>query len=229
MGTQGVGIMNSMAFLLSANSNPKVDRNQISFGTIDFQPHPATLTLIFASLDQEMDLTFGSLNFCISSLGSIHLSDPTKVDPSAEKSVSAAMSDSLVGSSSEVNSPVSFTLTKTTECTTEELNKIMENLDLEETSDHSDKGSIQNFGKSITADFTTRNGGVSDNDESTWRSEEKYINNVHQVCVKITEAAEDNRGKNNLVINAQGGNPGNDHRKKKEKVYVSAGEWRTIM
>jgi hypothetical protein len=32
-----------------------------------------------------------------------------------------------------------------------------------------------------------------------------------------------------LVINAQGGNPGNDHRKEKEKVYVSAGEWRMIM
>jgi hypothetical protein len=105
----------------------------------------------------------------------------------------------------------------------------MENLDLEETSDHSYKGSIQNFSKSTTADFTTRNGGVSDNDESTWRSEEKYINNVHQVCVIITEAAEDDRGKNNLVINAQGGNPGNDHRKEKEKVYISAGEWRMIM
>jgi hypothetical protein len=54
----------------------------------------------------------------------------------------------------------------------------MENLDLEETSDHSDKGSSQNFGKSTIVDFTTRNGGVSDNDESTWRSKEKYINNV---------------------------------------------------
>jgi hypothetical protein len=45
-----------MAFLLSANSNLKVDGNQISFGTIDFQPHPPALTLVFASLDQEMDL-----------------------------------------------------------------------------------------------------------------------------------------------------------------------------
>jgi hypothetical protein len=105
----------------------------------------------------------------------------------------------------------------------------MENLDLEETSDHSDKGSSQNFGKSTTTDFTTRNGGVSDNDESTWRSKEKYINNVHQVCIVITEAAEDDDVRNNLVINTQAGNPGNNHRKEKEKVYVSAGEWRTIM
>jgi hypothetical protein len=46
----------------------------------------------------------------------------------------------------------------------------MGNLDLEEASDHSDKGSSQNFGKSTTTDFTTRNSGVSNNDESTWRS-----------------------------------------------------------
>jgi hypothetical protein len=63
MGSLGVGIMNSMAFLLSANNNSKVDRNQISFGTVDFQPHPPTLTPVFASLGQEMDLTIGSLNF----------------------------------------------------------------------------------------------------------------------------------------------------------------------
>jgi hypothetical protein len=50
--------MNSTGFLLSANSNSKVDGNQISFVTVDFQPHPPTLTPVFASLDQEMDLTF---------------------------------------------------------------------------------------------------------------------------------------------------------------------------
>jgi hypothetical protein len=63
MGTLGIGIMNLMVFSLLANSNSKVDGNQISFGTVDFQPHPPTLTPIFASLDQEMDLTIGSLNF----------------------------------------------------------------------------------------------------------------------------------------------------------------------
>jgi hypothetical protein len=55
----------------------------------------------------------------------------------------------------------------------------MGNLDLEETSDHTDNGSSQNFGKGATADFTTRNDGVSNNDESTWRSKERYINNIH--------------------------------------------------
>jgi hypothetical protein len=55
-----------------------------------------------------MDLTIGSLNFCVDSLGLIHLSDLTKSDPSASKTKTIARSESSVGSSSEVNSPVSF-------------------------------------------------------------------------------------------------------------------------
>jgi hypothetical protein len=100
--------MISTAFLLLANNNSKVDGNQISFGTIDFQLHPPTLTPVFASLDQEMDLTIGSLNFHVGSFGSIRLSDLTKLDPLASKTVTIAVSESSVGSSSEVNSPVSF-------------------------------------------------------------------------------------------------------------------------
>jgi hypothetical protein len=73
VGSLGVGIMNSMAFLLPVNNNSKVDGNQISFGTVDFQPHPPTLIPVFASLNQEMDLTIGSLNFHVGSLGSIRL------------------------------------------------------------------------------------------------------------------------------------------------------------
>jgi hypothetical protein len=176
-----------------------------------------------------MDLTIGSLNFCVGYLGSIRLSDPTKLGPSAEEIASVVMSDSSVGSSSKVNSPVSFTPMETTWCTIEERDEIMGNLDLKEASDHSDKSSSQNFGKSATTDFTTRNGSVSNNDESTWRSEERYINNVHQVCIIITEAVEDDNGVDNLVVNAQGGNSRNTHRKENEKVYVLAGEWRTIM
>jgi hypothetical protein len=109
----GFGVMNSTLFSLPANSNPKVDGNHISFGTIDFQPHPPTLTLFFTSLDQEMDQTFRSLNFRVGSLGSVRLSDPTKSGPSAGKTAIAAMSESSVSSSSEVNSPVSFTMTET--------------------------------------------------------------------------------------------------------------------
>jgi hypothetical protein len=63
MGTLGVGIMNSTAFSLLANNSSVVDKNKISFGTVDFQPHPSNFTPIFESMDQDMDLTIGSLTF----------------------------------------------------------------------------------------------------------------------------------------------------------------------
>jgi hypothetical protein len=56
-----------------------------------------------------MELTIGSLNFCVRSLGLTRLSDTAKLDPSASEIKTIAMSGLLVGSSSEVNSPVSFT------------------------------------------------------------------------------------------------------------------------
>jgi hypothetical protein len=138
MGTLGIGIMNSMAFSLLANNNSKVDRNQISFGTIEFQLHPPTLTPIFASLDQEMDLTIGSLNFRIGFLGLTRLSDSTKSDPSAKKVAAVAMTELPVGSSSEVNSPVSFTKMGKREEKIEALNELMENIDIGEAMDHLD-------------------------------------------------------------------------------------------
>jgi hypothetical protein len=134
MGTLGVGIMNLTAFLLLANSKSKVDRNQISFGTVDFQPHPSTLTPIFATLDQEMDLTIGSLNFRVSSLGSIRLSDPSKSDPSVGKTMTMTMSESSICSSSEVNSPVTFTMMEHMEEKIKELDETMGNLNLGEQS-----------------------------------------------------------------------------------------------
>jgi hypothetical protein len=145
--------MNLTTFSLPASSNSKVDRNQITFGTIDFQLHSPTLTPVFASLDQEMDLTIGSLNFRVGSLGSIRLSDPTKLDLSAEKTATMAISESSVGSSSEVNSPVSFTMTESIEDKIEELDEIMGNLDLGESMGHSDFG--QNVSKDTATDFTT--------------------------------------------------------------------------
>jgi hypothetical protein len=118
--------MNSTAFSLSANCNSKVDGNQVTSEAIDFQPHPPTLTPVFVNLDQEMDLTIGSLNFRIGSLETTHLSDPTKSGSSAEKTASAAMSESSVGSFGEVNSSVSFTPMENIGDATEELDKIMD-------------------------------------------------------------------------------------------------------
>jgi hypothetical protein len=57
--------MNSTAFSLSANNNPKVNGNQISSEIVDFQPHPPTFTPVYANLDQEMELTIESLNFLL--------------------------------------------------------------------------------------------------------------------------------------------------------------------
>jgi hypothetical protein len=79
--------MNSMAFSLF-NSNPEVDKSQ------------------------EMELTIGSLSFYIGPSGSTRLSDPTKSGPSASKTERITISGSSVGSSSEVNSPVSLTATE---------------------------------------------------------------------------------------------------------------------
>jgi hypothetical protein len=54
---------------------------------------------------------FGSLNFRVGSLGSIRLSDRTKLGPLVEKkTASTTMSESSVGSSNEVNSSVNLTL-----------------------------------------------------------------------------------------------------------------------
>jgi hypothetical protein len=51
VGTLGIGFMNLTTFSPSSKSNPKIEGNQITFGTIDFQPPPPTLALVFASLD----------------------------------------------------------------------------------------------------------------------------------------------------------------------------------
>jgi hypothetical protein len=122
--------MNSTAFSLLANNKSEVDENQIPFGTINFQPHQSNFTPIFESMDQDMDLTIGSLNFHVGSLGSIRLSDPAKPGPSARKSKIVAVSESLVGSSSKANSLVSFAATQIEEGKIAEFNETMENFDL---------------------------------------------------------------------------------------------------
>jgi hypothetical protein len=231
VGTLGVGIMNLMAFSLPANSNSKVDENQISFGTIDFQLHPPTLTPVFASLDQEMDLMIGSLNFCVESLGSIRLSDSTKSDPSASKTVTIAMSESSVGSSSEVNSSVSFATTENIGGKIEELDETMDNLDLGDQSE----------------DFMICCDDISEKSTDTWKTglelhEDNQTNlsscssmfdNQYQVLAIIGDNSEElddnnnpaniNRGENHLVEGDTAESLAN-----RVKVRLSAEEWNTI-
>jgi hypothetical protein len=131
VGTLGVGVMNSTAFSLLANSNPQVDEIQIPFGTVDFQPHQSSFSQVFESMDQDMDLMIGSLHFRVGSLGSIRLLDPTKPGPSVSEPETVAMSESSEGSSSEVNSLVSLAEAEAEEGKITGGDKTMENFYLE--------------------------------------------------------------------------------------------------
>jgi hypothetical protein len=113
MGTLGVGIMNSTAFSLLANSNPEVDENQ------------------------EVELTFGSLSFYIGPSGSTRLSNSMKSVPSAGKAERMTASGSSVGSSSEANSPVSLAAIENLQGKLEEPDKIGQETIVEEAVDKS--------------------------------------------------------------------------------------------
>jgi hypothetical protein len=177
VGTLGVGIMNSTAFSLLANSSAEVDENQ------------------------EMELTIKSLNIFIGPSGSSHLSDSTKPYPSASKPETVVMLESSEGSSSKVNSPVSLGKAKIAEG-----DKIQEKLDLEETTRKTHNS---------TRDFAAESSGVS--------------KKVHQLCVIITEAEEENNNEGSQGVDKQVDKGKESSKKEKEKVHVSAREWRIIM
>jgi hypothetical protein len=100
-----------------------------------------------------MDLTIGSLNFRVGSLGSIRLSDSIKSDSSASKTVTIAMSESSPGSYNEVNLPVSFATTENTGEKIQELDETMDNLDLGDQSE----------------DFMICYDDISDKSTDTWK------------------------------------------------------------
>jgi hypothetical protein len=82
-----------------------------------------------------MDLTIGSINFCIGSLGTLRLSDLTYSGPSVEKTAAVATLESSTSSSSEVNSLVNI---KPVECKgdlVDPLDEILQNLTFDDTSD----------------------------------------------------------------------------------------------
>jgi hypothetical protein len=122
--------MNSTAFSLLTNSSSEVDENQ------------------------KMELTIGNLSFYIGLSGSIRSSDPTKLDPLASKIKTITMSGSSVGSSSEVNSPVSFATEEAGGEKIENFDETTKKFDIEET-----------MGQSYASqkDFITQTGGISGN------------------------------------------------------------------
>jgi hypothetical protein len=116
------------------------------------------------------------------------------------------MSGSSVGSSSEVNSPVSFIATENTQKKIEEFNRTREEPDIEGTVDKS---------YDSQRDFATRSSGVS--------------RSIHQLCVIITEATEEDDHVDNTEVDVQVDKPRSNGKKEKEKIHVSTGEWRIIM
>jgi hypothetical protein len=176
VGILGIGVMNSMAFLLLANISTEFDGSQ------------------------EMELTIGSLSIFIGPSGSSRLSGLMKPDPSVSKPEIEAMLESSEGSSSEVNSPVSLGKAPIAEG-----DKIRENFDLEEKACQTHNS---------TRDFTAGSSSIS--------------KKVHQLCVIITEAEEENNNEGSKRIDRQVDKLKEHNKKEKEKVHVLAGEWKMI-
>jgi hypothetical protein len=113
-----------------------------------------------------MELMIRSLSFYVGPSGSTRLSDPTKSGPSASKADRITISGSSVGSSSEVNLPVSLITTEDVQKKPEELDETRGKPDMEEAVDKTHDSS---------RDFAIESSGIS--------------RSVHQLCVIITEAA----------------------------------------
>jgi hypothetical protein len=148
-----------------------------------------------------MELTFGSLSFYIGPSGSTRLSDPTKSILTASKTERITTSGSSVGSSSEANSPVSL-------AAAENLQKKFEEPD--------ETGQKTIVEAAVDKSRDIASSGVS--------------RSIHQVCIIITEAAEEeNNRAGNKEVDMQVDKIRSNGKKEKEKVHISAGEWRMIM
>jgi hypothetical protein len=149
---------------------------------------------------QEMELTIGSLSIFVGPSGSSCLSDSMKPDPSVSKPETEVILESSEGSSSEVNSPVSLGKAPIAEG-----DKIQENFDLEERACQTHNSA---------RDFAAGSSGIS--------------KKAHQLCVIITEAEEENNNEGSKRFDRQVDKVQKHNKKEKEKVHVSAGEWRMI-
>jgi hypothetical protein len=199
--------MNSTAFSLSANNSSQVDEIQIPFGTVDFQPHQSSFTQVFEGMDQDMDLTIRSLNFRVGSLGSIRLSDPMKMDPSASEPETVAMSESSESSSSEVNSSV--ILAEAKEGKIAGGDEIMENFDLEvqleDLTIHHDDNSDQSI------DSWKVGLELSEDDNSIFSSHNSKFDNRCQILAITEDNLEELDDNNNPVLNPANINRGANH------------------
>jgi hypothetical protein len=157
--------------------------------------------------NKKMELTIGSLSFYVGPSGSTCLLDTAKSGPSTSKTEIFAKSGSSVGPSSEANSPVS-------PAATENLQEKLEESD--ETGQKTIAEAAMDKPRDKLRDFASRSSGVS--------------RSIHQLCVIITEAAEEeNNHAGNEEVDMQVDKLRSNGKKEKEKVHVSAGEWRMIM
>jgi hypothetical protein len=205
----GVGIMNSTAFSLSANSSAEIDGNQ------------------------EMELTIGSLSILIGPSGLSRLLDLTKQDPSASEPETVAMMEYSEGSSSEVNLPVS--LGEVQKGTIAGGDETMENFNvgvqLEDLmiclDDISDKS---------TDTWKTRL-ELSEDENSIFSSFNSSIGKQCQVFAIVGDNSEEFDENNNPVINPENIDRGANHLAEgqtvesliaREKIRLSVDEWRII-
>jgi hypothetical protein len=187
-------------------------------------------------MDQDMDLTIGSLNFHVGSLGSIRLSDPMKPDPSTSEAKTVAMSKSSVGSSNKANSSVSFATTETTGEKIAEVKEIMENLDI---GDQLEDLMICHDDTSDKSTDTWKTGlELHKDDNSIFSSFNSKFDNRYQVLAIVGYNSKELDENNNPVLNPANINRGAndlaegetaDSLASREKVQLSAEEWRTIV
>jgi hypothetical protein len=166
-----------------------------------------------------------------------------------------ATSGTSVGSSSEVNLPISIKSMKSNGNTIEELNEIMENLDFEESSGYSDMASDDNFDNISNysrEDFIACCSDVSGNFEDTWRlgvelyddeqtifssGSSRSFHNQYQVYAIIDETSEELDDNNNPIINPENVTKGANHMAEGDtveiamarvKIQLTVAEWDTI-
>jgi hypothetical protein len=127
--------------------------------------------------NQEIELMFGSLSFYIGPSGSARLSNPMKLGPLGSKIERITASGSSVGSSSEVNSSVSLRATEDMKEKLKEFDETRGKPDIEEAvaKTHDSSG-----------DFAIESSGIS--------------RSVHQLCVIITEAEEEDNHEGNKEV-----------------------------
>jgi hypothetical protein len=155
--------------------------------------------------NQEIELMIGSLSFYVGPSGLSHLLDLTKSGPSTSKTKTITVSGSSVGSSSKVNSPISLAATE----------NMQKKLEFNETRGKPGMEATVIKPHDSPRDFAIGSSSIS--------------RSIHQLCVIITEAAEENNHEGNKKVDMQVDKPRNNSKKEKEKIHVSTEEWRIIM